>query len=572
VTGDDLKLYQSQHDTPSAAADRATVLWNNPFVMLYAVFAVVMAAAAPAAQQAPSTAWYEFLVARQRESEGNAEAAIAAYKRAAALDPASSEIHTALAELYARQDRVDDCIASAERALSINPDNLGAHRILGLVYASLSQSRANRRAAGRDYAREALDHLERVRASGSRGPDGTILLAIGRLHLGAGSFDQAIPPLRQLVEQEPQFGEGVALLARAYSGAGKSDEASVLLEDLVKDDPDYLTLLAELYERDDKWDKAADAYGRAAEREPENQQLRARWITALLNSPDPADVARASAMLQKIVEAKPSDAQNLYLLSQSQRRTKDFAGAETSARQIIKNDPQGLLGPYALAQVFEDQRNYRKVVETLAPVVAPFASRADAAPRADVARLFLHLGFAYQQLKELDRAAQALEQGKPYARDTAILFQLASVFESQKKYADAERTFKQVLEKDPANAAALNYLGYMLADRGERLDEAVGYIKRALETEPDNSSYLDSLGWAYFKMNRLDLAEAPLRRASADLTTNSVVQDHWGDLLFKLGRFRDAISAWERALAGDGDSIDKGQIDKKIKTARDKNK
>jgi tetratricopeptide (TPR) repeat protein len=144
------------------------------------------------------------------------------------------------------------------------------------------------------------------------------------------------------------------------------------------------------------------------------------------------------------------------------------------------------------------------------------------------------------------------------------------VFDKQKKFADAEAAFRQVLARDPENATALNYLGYMLAERGERLDESVIYLKKALQIDPGNGSFLDSLGWAYFKSDKLDLAEDNLRRAADQLRTNSVIQDHYGEVLFKLGRYDEAIAAWTRALSGDGDSIDKGDIDKKIRTAKQK--
>ena len=127
-----------------------------------------------------------------------------------------------------------------------------------------------------------------------------------------------------------------------------------------------------------------------------------------------------------------------------------------------------------------------------------------------------------------------------------------------------------MIARDPENAAALNYLGYMLAERGERLDESVGYIKKALALEPENGSYLDSLGWAYFKADKLDLAEENLKRAADQMTTNSVVQDHYGDVLFRRARYGEAIAAWTRALAGDGDSVNRVDIDKKIKSAKQK--
>ena len=110
---------------------------------------------------------------------------------------------------------------------------------------------------------------------------------------------------------------------------------------------------------------------------------------------------------------------------------------------------------------------------------------------------------------------------------------------------------------DPDNAPTLNYLGYMLADRGERLDESVAFLKKALAIDPENGSYLDSLGWAYYKSNKFDLAVDNLKRAAGQLKSNSVIQDHYGDVLFKLGRYDEAIEAWTRALAGDGDSVDR---------------
>jgi tetratricopeptide (TPR) repeat protein len=108
----------------------------------------------------------------------------------------------------------------------------------------------------------------------------------------------------------------------------------------------------------------------------------------------------------------------------------------------------------------------------------------------------------------------------------------------------------------------------MLAEQGVKLDESVRYLTKAVQMEPDNGSFLDSLGWAYYKSNQFDLAEPHLKRAAEQLKMNSVIQDHYGDLLLKLGRVDEAINAWNRALAGDGDSIDRAEIDKKIQAAR----
>mgnify|MGYP003346413027 CR=1 FL=1 len=181
------------------------------------------------------------------------------------------------------------------------------------------------------------------------------------------------------------------------------------------------------------------------------------------------------------------------------------------------------------------------------------------------------LARAYVDANRGAQAVRVLQEAQArFPQDPNPSFELGSVLEKQKKYADAETAFRQALQKNPKHAPSLNYLGYMLAERGERLNESVSYIKKALELEPDNGSYLDSLGWAYFKDGQLELAEQNLKRAATQLGTNAVIQEHYGDVLFKMGRFKDAIDAWTKALSGDADDVDRGSVDKKIKSARSK--
>ena len=193
------------------------------------------------------------------------------------------------------------------------------------------------------------------------------------------------------------------------------------------------------------------------------------------------------------------------------------------------------------------------------------------AKQSDKPVAYVALAQIYQDANRAVDAVRTLEQAQSkFPSETSIPFELGAVLEKQKRYADAETAFRKVLGLDPEYAPALNYLGYMLADRGERLDESVAYLQKALQLDPDNGSYLDSLGWAYFKGNKLDLAEDNLKRAADQLRTNSVIQDHYADVLFKLGRYDEAITIWTRALAGDGDSIDRIGIDKKIRSAQQK--
>ena len=123
-----------------------------------------------------------------------------------------------------------------------------------------------------------------------------------------------------------------------------------------------------------------------------------------------------------------------------------------------------------------------------------------------------------------------------------------------------------MLQLEPGNADALNYLGYLLAERGEQLDEAIRLVRRALDADPGNPSYLDSLGWAHFRRGDVDEAEKYLAPAAAKLPRNSVIQDHLGDVHARRGRWQDAIAAWTKALEGDGNDLDRRRSRRRSRT------
>ncbi len=156
-----------------------------------------------------------------------------------------------------------------------------------------------------------------------------------------------------------------------------------------------------------------------------------------------------------------------------------------------------------------------------------------------------------------------------------VLFMRGAMYERMKKYDASEAAFRKVLELDPENAGTLNYLGYMLADRGVRLDEAYQMIKKAVDLEPNNGAYLDSLGWVYFRQGKLQEAQDQLQRAIDHMADDPTVHDHLGDVYFKLGKTREAIAQWQASLKAsqgvaqsDSDPEEVAKVNKKLETAR----
>jgi tetratricopeptide (TPR) repeat protein len=193
--------------------------------------------------------------------------------------------------------------------------------------------------------------------------------------------------------------------------------------------------------------------------------------------------------------------------------------------------------------------------------------------------VWIAIGQMDVRLRRWKDAEDAFSKAEPLTTKkedkTYLLFLRGELAERQKHFEPAEQLFRQVLEIDPANSMTLNYLGYMLADKGVRLPEALKMIRKAVELEPANGAYLDSLGWAYFKMGQFEMAEDNLRQAVDRDQTDPTVHEHMGDLYEKTGRIRQAAAQWERSLAesaksapADVDPVDVAKVQKKLESAR----
>src|SRR5581483_10003447 len=143
----------------------------------------------------------------------------------------------------------------------------------------------------------------------------------------------------------------------------------------------------------------------------------------------------------------------------------------------------------------------------------------------------------------------------------------------------SEKAFRAVLdnanEKNPIYASTLNYLGYMFADQNTRLQEAQDLVKKALDLEPNNYAFLDSMGWVYYRLNKLDDAEQELTHSIQIESKDPTIHDHLGDVYFKEGKLKEAIAQWQSSLqeatggaASEMEPEDIAKVQKKLDSAK----
>jgi tetratricopeptide (TPR) repeat protein len=482
---------------------------------------------APAAAAAQSDPYLDFLMALRLEAEGNNTEARAALERAAAADPKSAEIRAELAAFHMRQNDVPAAEQTAREALALDAGNIEAHRVLGLIVAAYSESGEENAPDARaaEYVKEAIAHLEKVAATPGGATDLNVQYNLGRVYLRAGDTNKAIERLQGVVDQNPYSIQARLSLAQAFGAAERHDEAADALAPAVEDEPRLASTLAQFYERAGKQAEATAAY-------------------------------------EKALEANPKDLRALLAMSRAYSRAGEHEQAiDTLARAqaLVPNDA-GITA--FLVQTYLQAKRY--------PEAAMLSAEAQKKHKGDLRFTRLHARALFET-GDRSRAIALMESAMRSApEDTASHLALADLYVDAGREADAVKMLDAAAQKFPKDADVLNFLGYLLAERGERLDDAVQLVTRALQIDPDNPSYLDSLGWAHFKRGELADAQKHLSRAAEALPTNSVIQEHYGDVLARIGKPAEAVAAWTRALKGDGADIDPAAIEKKIRNAKGK--
>ncbi len=340
-------------------------------------------------------------------------------------------------------------------------------------------------------------------------PDNQYLALLKGLILTAqGKNQQALELLTKLRQAQPQDVVLTATVARVLRRLGRRDEAASLLTDLAtdleragkeKEAREARLELAQLYFIAEDWQKVGEA------------------LAPLLSATDPA--VRSEALLLQadaLVALKRYD-QALDLLSPAAASP---AVAAKHAEVLVRAGRE---------------RQGRRQLDKLA--------------RSDDPQAILAAAQGFQRLdlyKESIPLLQRLLASHP--KLTTAGFLLGAAYERSGQREQAVTIFRDVIKNDPDFHAALNYLGYMWAEKGENLQEALKLVGRAVALDPDNGAYVDSLGWTHFQLRQLDSARSYLERATRLEPDDPTVHEHLADVYVALGETAKARDMYQRAL------------------------
>src|SRR5438874_4635561 len=498
------------------------------------------------------------------EENGEMDRALDVYRKVLNVDPGQSQLAARVAGLLIEQDDFPQAIDVLKDAIKANPNNAEPYQQLAFIYARYLKK-----------TDQALDYANRAIALNPK--DVEAYQRLVEIEVAAGQEKKALEALDRATKvrsNDPSFWIRlgklyVALLFKSDSQP-KPDELTRINELFKKaaenagDDPSILKDVADYYAASQQLKEAIPIYLRVLELQPDDANAREKLATGFVLT---HQRGKAVEMLEQIIKEHPDKYQCYDLLAQvldddarSLLRANRVEDAKARFAKAAANYEQSLLinpnHPTTYLHLAELLVGPLKDAGRAAQLLTEARRRFPGAPE-----IVYYLAIAQREAKQSQQAVATFEEALREAQmdsdddlvNAKFYFNYGAAAEQAGLYDRAAELLRQCIALDPANSAeAYNYLGYMWADHNMNLDEAETMIRRALEKEPNNASYLDSLGWVEFRKGRFDQAlDHLLRAAKATEHDDPVVFEHVGDIYLKLNRLPEALAAWQKALALD---------------------
>jgi tetratricopeptide (TPR) repeat protein len=479
---------------------------------------------------------------------GRDESALISLAKAARKDSRNVEVRSLLARAYLNLGQWYMAEKTYRSILALDSTNVDAYTNLALLHLK------------RNEAEKAADLLKKV-LTVSPEPNPQVLNQLARMYADLKQYDTAAGYYKWMIDLDPRdgfgyFGLGTLLETRGDTTAAAEQYQLALA--LSPDLGDARERLGDIYLARKEFNQAIELYTEAVQKDSLDSASLLALASAYEDKGDTAKAETAFRFAKRRFSKEPQpllDSGNFYMNRQK------FNAALGEFDQVVRMAPQNFWGWLFSGVALVHMDSLEKAL--------PRLQRALTLIPDDPMGNF-YMGSALSQMKKPDEAVPYLKNALRIRPNwISALNALAGAYESMKEYARADTLFNQALKAEPDNALVLNNWSYSLSERNQRLDEALLMAQKALEKEPENGAYLDTMGWIHFKMGDFEKARDFIERALKTRAGSVDILDHLGDVYAKLGKPTMAREYWKKALDLDPQNAGiKGKLDPAAVEAR----
>ena len=548
------------------------------------------------------------------EAKGDFATAVLEFQDALNLDP-SAGVYYALGKNYYNLNKLSLAIQNSRKAVELNPNQIEYFVLLSNVYSTAKQF---------DSAAETLENalqldstdvelyykLARLYESSKPlkaietyekviaiiGPDWNVLIRVAELYEKLGNLDAAVSSIEKLISLDPANVSLQKILIDFYQKSNKPDNALEVVNDILEltpDDLDARERKAQILISQEKWDLAADEYNYILKQKNVPLEIKVRIGASYFNrSLKDSSLTKVTKEFFQTIDKDTLDWQvKMFLGAVAINEKRDSAAIEyfKVTTDLARWNVDAWI---RLGGLYFDNKKYEEAVKVMDEAIELFPDdfTINLILGLSLAQLDKHSeakpylkksvelnpndlnslsSYAYtlSQLKENDLAINYLKQAltiKP--DDVNLLGTLGLIYDAMKMWTECDSVYERALQIDSQNALVNNNFAYSLSERGERLKDALTMAEIAIAADPNNTSYLDTIGWVYFKLGNYSEAKDNLEKAIEIGGERAVMLEHLGDIMFKLGDTQKAKLLWQKSYDLDTTNvtlkskIDKGEI------------
>ena len=466
-------------------------------------------------------------------SQGNYSMAILEFQDALELDPEATTIIVSMAECYWKLGKAKKSELLLFNALNLDPEDYEAREMLANQY--IYQNKHDK----------AIEQY-RVLAENADEGDTKYLIALAKLVLSQNDINESISLFIKAYEKDKSRIDILEEAANLSLRSRQLEKARNLYKQLIDIDMNnsyYLSTYIDLIVMSGDYENGITALESLIDIEGETTE-RLSQLGILYYKID--NIVKAKPLFNKLVNMNHFDATIMHFLSNIYIEESIFDSARIIANQIIyhhPSDPRGYLDA-ALAEL--NKENPIGAIKVLEPVNKKFNS--------EFSIQYL-LGSSYQQLKEYDKATVVLRQSlKIYPESRGARHTLAIASDALSYWTESDSLYEGLIKSDENDVQALNNYSYSLVERNIQLNKALNMAKKAIDLEPKNAAYLDTIGWIYYKMDNIEKALSFIRKSIELDNDNAVVLEDLGDVLIANNQIEEAILFYLKALDIDKDN------------------